>query len=129
MYSHVTIGVGDFDRAVAFYDQLLAPLGLTEIARHGDAVGYAATPDAPPQFWITRPFDGGAASPGNGGMVAFLAADREAVRTIHAIALAGGGSCEGPPGLRPHYHADYYGAYMRDPDGNKLCVVCHASPG
>jgi lactoylglutathione lyase len=58
-------------------------------------------------------------------MTAFLAAHRATVDRCHALALAHGGRCEGPPGLRPHYHADYYGAYFRDPDGNKLCVVCH----
>ena len=58
-------------------------------------------------------------------MVAFLAKSRDQVRQVHALAIAGGGTCEGPPGLRPQYHAHYYGAYFRDPDGNKLCVACH----
>jgi putative acetyltransferase len=58
-------------------------------------------------------------------MIALLAASREAVAACHAVALANGGTCEGPPGLRPQYHPDYYGAYFRDPDGNKLCVCCH----
>jgi catechol 2,3-dioxygenase-like lactoylglutathione lyase family enzyme len=58
-------------------------------------------------------------------MVAFLAADRPAVRKAYAAALANGGVSEGAPGLRPEYHAHYYGAYFRDPDGNKLCVACH----
>jgi catechol 2,3-dioxygenase-like lactoylglutathione lyase family enzyme len=58
-------------------------------------------------------------------MVAFVARDRASVRKAHAIALRNGGSDEGAPGLRPEYHENYYGAYFRDPDGNKLCVVCH----
>jgi lactoylglutathione lyase len=58
-------------------------------------------------------------------MVAFAAKDREAVRRMHATALAQGGKCEGPPGLRPQYHANYYGAYFRDHGGNKFCVACH----
>jgi lactoylglutathione lyase len=58
-------------------------------------------------------------------MVAFLAASRQQVQDVHALALAHGGTCEGSPGLRPEYHAHYYGAYFRDPDGNKLCVACH----
>jgi lactoylglutathione lyase len=58
-------------------------------------------------------------------MTAFLAPDRAAVDAVHALALAHGGSDAGPPALRPEYHANYYGAYLRDPDGNKLCVVCH----
>ena len=75
---------------------------------------------------IAHPFDGGPASAGNGQMVALLAPSRAAVGRCHALALAHGGSCEGAPGLRPEYHADYYGAYFRDPDGNKLCVCRHA---
>jgi catechol 2,3-dioxygenase-like lactoylglutathione lyase family enzyme len=74
---------------------------------------------------IGRPFDRQPASPGNGQMIALLAPDRAAVDHCHEAALARGGRSEGAPGLRPHYHADYYGAYFRDPDGNKLCVCCH----
>ena len=62
---------------------------------------------------------------GNGVTVAFDAPSRAAVDAFHAAALAAGGSDEGPPGIREHYHPNYYGAYVRDPDGNKLCVVCH----
>ena len=125
MFSHVTIGTNAPGRALVFYDRLLIPLGLARIAQHGDAVGYAAAEDASPQLWIMPSFDGGPASPGNGAMVAFQATNRDTVRLLHGIALANGGSCEGPPGLRLHYHPDYFGAYLRDPDGNKLCVVCH----
>jgi catechol 2,3-dioxygenase-like lactoylglutathione lyase family enzyme len=64
-------------------------------------------------------------SVGNGQMIALLAANRASVDRVHASALANGGSCDGPPGLRPHYHPNYYGAYFRDPEGNKLCVCCH----
>ena len=62
---------------------------------------------------------------GNGVTVAFEAPDRASVDRFHAAGLAQGGTDEGAPGLRPHYHPDYYGAYLRDPDGNKLCCVCH----
>jgi lactoylglutathione lyase len=61
-------------------------------------------------------------------MVAFLASSRAVVDQAHAVALASGGTSEGAPGLRPEYHAHYYGAYFRDTEGNKLCVVCHAAP-
>jgi catechol 2,3-dioxygenase-like lactoylglutathione lyase family enzyme len=74
---------------------------------------------------IGKPFDGQAPQPGNGHMVAWLADSRERVDQVHAAALAHGGVCEGAPGLRPEYHAHYYGAYFRDPDGNKLAVACH----
>lgn len=74
---------------------------------------------------IARPFNGEVPHPGNGLMVAFMAATRSQVDAAHALALSLGGQCEGRPGLRPEYHANYYGAYFRDPDGNKLCVASH----
>lgn len=83
---------------------------------------------AAPLLLIGAPYDGQAASPGNGNMVALLAPTREAVDRAHAVALANGGTCDGP-GLRLNYHPDYYGAYFRDPDGNKICVCCHHKPG
>lgn len=127
MFSHATLGTNDFPRALAFYDALLAPLGLGRF--HTDEAqgqaGYAANPEASPQFWLMRPIDGRPAIPGNGTTLAFEAPDRATVRAVHAAGLAQGATEEGSPGLRPHYHADYYGAYLRDPDGNKLCCVCH----
>ncbi len=91
--------------------------------------GWQSSPDPRPLFVIGKPFDGKAHQPGNGQMTAFLAKDRATVDRAHAVALAHGGACEGPPGLRPGYHPDYYGAYFRDPDGNKLCVACHRPQG
>jgi catechol 2,3-dioxygenase-like lactoylglutathione lyase family enzyme len=82
-----------------------------------------------PLFVILRPFDGQPASPGNGTMAAFEAASRNIFDKAHAHALAHGGTDEGAPGLRPQYHPYYYGAYFRDPDGNKLWVVCHDPAG
>lgn len=85
------------------------------------------TGDQPrPLFIITRPFDELPASAGNGNMVAFAATNRETVDRAYRVALESGGKCEGPPALRPHYHQDYYGAYFRDSEGNKICVVCHS---
>jgi len=131
VFSHVTVGTADIARAVAFYDAVLAPLGLarqeTDLA-HGLA-GYAAAPETTPQFWVLRPIDGGPPSVGNGVTLAFEAPDRATVDAVHAAILAAGGRDEGGPGLRPHYHADYYGAYARDLDGHKICVVCHRPPG
>ena len=127
MLSHVFIGVNDFDRAVAFYSPVLERLGLvprfTEPARPW--AGWQTPGVARPLFLIGRPFDGQPAAPGNGAMNALLAADHATVDAVHALALQHGGRCEGPPGLRPEYHASYYGAYFRDPEGNKLCVCCH----
>ncbi|WP_439598176.1 VOC family protein [Falsiroseomonas sp.] len=125
MFSHATLGTNDFARARAFYDALLGPLGLTRFHTAEGEAGYAANPESSPQFWLMRPIDGRPASPGNGVTLAFEAPDRATVRAFHATGLAQGGREEGAPGLRPHYHPDFYGAYLRDPDGNKLCCVCH----
>ena len=127
MFSHVTLGTNDAARAVAFYDPLLALLGLKRQESDLDKgyASYAAAPEVTPQFWITAPLDRQPATVGNGMTIAFEAPDRATVDRFHAAALAHGGRDEGPPGLRPHYHPDYYGAYLRDPDGNKLCCVCH----
>lgn len=124
-FSHVTVGTNDIARAKEFYDAVLATLGCTRTYDHKEYVGYGQGPDGESAFWVLPPFDGAAATVGNGTHIALNAATRAAVDAFHAAALAHGGSDEGKPGLRPHYHADYYGAYVRDPDGNKLQAVCH----
>ena len=78
-----------------------------------------------PLFLVGRPFDGNDPSPGNGQMVALLARDRSSVDRTYEWALAHGATDDGAPGLRPHYHPDYYGAYFHDPDRNKICICCH----
>lgn len=130
MFSHVFIGVSDFDRALAFYDPLMAALGIEPRFRDRSRpwAGWQSDPGPRPLFLIGKPYDGLPPQQGNGHMVAFLAASRPIVDQAFAIALACGGISEGAPGLRPEYHESYYGAYFRDPDRNKLCVVCH-SPG
>ena len=128
MYSHVTVGSSNMNRSMRFYDAVLAPLGIVRRNTHRTAIGYAL-PDRAGNtpFWVLRPHDGKEAAPGNGAMVAFEAVTRAAVDAFHAAALAAGATDEGPPGLRTHYHPNYYGAYVRDPDGNKLCAVCHGA--
>lgn len=131
MLSHVTIGTADLERAKAFYDAVVGTLGIGCIAHepeHGLA-GYATTPEATPQFYVVRPIDGRPAAVGNGQTFAFEATDRATVRRFHETAIARGGTCEGPPGLRPHYHPDFYGAYLRDLDGHKIACVCHLPEG
>jgi catechol 2,3-dioxygenase-like lactoylglutathione lyase family enzyme len=129
VFSHIYIATRDFDRALAFYRPLLTLLGVAE--RFCDAsncwAGWQSTPGPRPLLVLGKPFDGEHA-PGNGQMVALLAASLALVDQAHALALAQGGRCEGPPGLRPQYHPNYYGAYFRDTDGNKLCVACHDAP-
>lgn len=130
VFSHVTVGSADIARATAFYDAVLAPLGLERIKTFKIAIGYApkgfAGINAP--FWVLRPYDRKTASAGNGVTVAFATPNRQAVDAFHAAALSNGGTSEGAPGIREHYHPNYYGAYVRDPEGNKLCAVCHAPP-
>ncbi|MCO4880863.1 VOC family protein [Paraburkholderia caribensis] len=127
MLSHVFIGVNDFERAFAFYSAVLAELRLALKFREEDRpwAGWMKPGVARPLFLVGKPFDGAPAVAGNGQMIALLAADRATVDRAHATALAHGAACEGPPGLRPEYHANYYGAYFRDLEGNKFCVCCH----
>ena len=128
MFSHIFIGVNDFDRALAFYAPLMSCLGLEMrfCERSRPWAGWQSPGVARPLFLIGKPYDERPHHRGNGQMAAFLAETRQVVNSAHAIALAHGGVSEGEPGLRPEYHANYYGAYFRDPDGNKLCVACHA---
>jgi lactoylglutathione lyase len=129
MLSHIFIGVHDFERALAFYTPLMAALGhLPRFCdRNRPWAGWQGA-DAPrPLLLIGTPHDGLAHDPGNGQMTALLAGSRAMVDAVHAVALAHGGRCEGGPGLRPEYHPNYYGAYFRDTEGNKLCVACHES--
>ncbi|QPM91094.1 VOC family protein [Pseudooceanicola algae] len=125
MLSHVTIAISDFDRARAFYQPLLLRLGLQESwFLPGEEAAWRAPGQPRPLFFLARPYEGEPA-PGNGPMIGFLAPDRGAVRDTHHMALATGATDLGAPGLRPRYHPNYYGAYFRDPDGNKICIVCH----
>ena len=130
MFSHITVGARDLERAGRFYDAVLFPLGLQRRAVQPDggpaALCWVAPPAALPRFYVYSPFNGGPATAGNGAMVAFVAPSPDAVDAAHAAGLARGGSDEGPPGPRPHYGDGYYGAYLRDPDGNKVHVVHRA---
>jgi catechol 2,3-dioxygenase-like lactoylglutathione lyase family enzyme len=129
MFSYVSLGTNDLARGQAFYDAVLAPLGHARVADADDGRSSTWGLDDPgPHLWLTQPYDGNAASVGNGVMVSFLAASRDAVDAFHAAAMAHGGADEGAPGLRPHYGPHFYAAYVRDPDGNKINAVCYA-PG
>ena len=124
MIGYVTVGTNDLERAARFYDPIAAELGVGRMMDFDSFIAWGAM-DGAPGIAATKPFDGNEASVGNGTMVALQAKDRDQVRRLYDIALANGGSDEGAPGLRPHYHPNYYGAYVRDPDGNKLQAVCH----
>jgi len=115
--SNVSIGTNDFNRAVAFYDRVLAALGCRQVMAHPGAVGYGR---AYPEFWVQTPIDGQPAVAGNGTHFGFLATSKEEVRAFYAAALAAGARDEGQPGPRPHYGEPYYGCFVRDPDGHKI---------
>lgn len=127
MFSHVFIGVTDFDKALSLYRDVLGCLGIEErfcdVARPW--AGWQSEGAARPLFLIGAPFNQESHDSGNGQMVAFLASNRALVRRAYEVALQHGCKSEGAPGLRPQYHRDYYGAYFRDLDGNKICIVCH----
>ena len=127
MISHVFVGVTDFERAMDFYRPLMAALELPERFCEPDRpwAAWQSAAQVRPLFIIGHPYNEQAHQAGNGQMVALSAKSRAQVDAAYQAALAHGGTDEGVPGLRPHYHAQYYGAYVRDPDGNKLCVVCH----
>jgi catechol 2,3-dioxygenase-like lactoylglutathione lyase family enzyme len=120
-FDHMGFSVGDFDKSIAFYDRALAPLGvaLRETYEYpgGKVAGYGKDW---PVFWLNT----GTALVGR-VHVAFSAANRAEVDAFHAAAIAVGGIDNGKPGLRPEYHADYYGAYVLDPDGHNIEAVCH----
>ena len=116
MLDHVSIGVSDIERSKAFYDQALKPLGIERLYAE-DGFGYGQ--DRKAFFWI-----GLREASQTGSHVAFATEDRETVDRFHQAALAAGGRDNGKPGLRPHYHEDYYGAFVLDPDGHNIEAVC-----
>src|SRR5271168_2297987 len=122
MLDHVTFGVSDIRRSQAFYDQTLRPLGIERLHVEDDCAGYGANDKA--FFWIGLK---GVAPTGAqpSGHVAFTAPDRETVDRFYEAALAAGGRDNGAPGLRPHYHENYYGAFVLDPDSHNIEAVCH----
>jgi len=123
MLDHIGFGVSDYIRSKSFYEKALAPLGIgivmevtpEQTADH-HAVGFGK--DAKPFFWFAR----GAVARMH---VAFAAASRAEVDAFHRAALAAGGTDNGAPGLRAHYHPNYYGAFVLDPDGHNIEAVCH----
>jgi catechol 2,3-dioxygenase-like lactoylglutathione lyase family enzyme len=126
MLHHISVGVADVSRAAAFYDAVLATLGYKRVM---EVLPYAVAYGAQgPQFWIGLPANQAAPSCGNGVHVAFAARSREAIAEFHRAALGAGGSDEGGAGPRPDYGPDYYGAFVRDPDGNKLEAVLTPEP-
>ena len=121
MIGYVTIGALDVEAATPFYDAVLGAIGYERQFLDGGWAGYGAKGGEADTF-LCPPFDGQAARPGNGIMIAFKAPSVEAVQAAHQAALENGGVDEGAPGPRPPESTSFYGAYMRDPTGNKIAV-------
>ncbi len=124
MIHHVSVGTNDVARARAFYDPLMSLLGFRVLKASAHSVHYGASDIV---FSLETPADGRPASAGNGVHIAFQAPDRETVRRFHQTAIANGGRDEGAPGIRAQYNANYYGAFVRDPDGNKIEAVTYTA--
>ncbi|GAB3255446.1 VOC family protein [Chitinimonas naiadis] len=126
MLDHLGVTITDMDRAKAFYNTALAPLGITllmEVTKdqtgHEAHAGFGA--NGKPFFWV-----GSGSQASSGVHVAFTASSRAVVDAFYQAAIAAGGTDNGAPGLRPHYHPNYYGAFVRDPDGHNIEAVCHS---
>jgi catechol 2,3-dioxygenase-like lactoylglutathione lyase family enzyme len=117
MLDHVSLKTADFAKARAFYEKALAPLGYKVLMEFDQAIGMGGKDF--PDFWV------GGGERTRRAHVAFVADDRKAVDAFHAAALEAGGRDNGAPGLRPHYHAQYYGAFVLDLDDNNIEAVCH----
>lgn len=124
IFTHIVVGTNNIDKAAAFFDATLAPLGIKRFS-FGDSAKLTGPlmygVDAP-ALMVTLPRDGQAASHANGGTIGFVATSTDMVDAFHAAALANGGSCDGEPGPRPNAGPSAYGAYVRDAVGNKFCA-------
>jgi catechol 2,3-dioxygenase-like lactoylglutathione lyase family enzyme len=121
IFTHVCVGTNDLDKANKFYGAALAPLGVSNLGQMSPtATLYGA---GSPEFLVGKPGNGLPSTYANGGTIGFAAPTREAVRQFHAAGLANGGKDEGAPGPRA-FTPTAYAAYLRDPDGNKICAYC-----
>ncbi len=116
--SHVSLGTNQLNKALAFYDKVLATVGAKRILDVPNVgVGYGKLY---PEFWVQIPFDEKVANVGNGVHFSFFGTSETMVKEFYKVALECGGSCDGEPGPRPHYGPEYYGCFVRDLDGNKI---------
>lgn len=120
---HIGLQVSDYDKLTAFYEKALAPLGISIIMRIPEEAGVKGAgfgADGKPDFWVS---EGGCTTPHL--HLCFVAKNRAAVDAFYAAAMAAGGTDNGPPGIRAHYHPNYYGAFVLDPDGHNIEACCH----
>jgi catechol 2,3-dioxygenase-like lactoylglutathione lyase family enzyme len=120
MFDHVGLNVSDYARSRAFYEQALAPLGLGVVMASDEWKGAGFGPEGKPMFWVVERDPVGGVT-----HVAFACDDHATVDAFYEAAIAAGGTDNGPPGIREHYHPTYYGAFVLDPDGNNIEAVCH----
>jgi catechol 2,3-dioxygenase-like lactoylglutathione lyase family enzyme len=121
---HVSLGTNDLKRSKRFYDAVLPIVGITRMAEDEGGLGYGSGTF---HFSVQVPIDGKPASVGNGTHVAFAVEDRSMIDRFYSTALEHGGSDDGAPGVRPAYDDNYYGAFVRDPDGHKIEVVTYSA--
>ena len=119
MIDHIGLIVSDYSRSKSFFEEAFAPLGYSLLMEHGISGGGFGQ-GGKPDFWIKQGESGG------GVHVALASLDRKTVDAFYEAAMSAGGTCNGAPGPRPEYHPSYYGAFVLDPDGNNIEVVCHA---
>ena len=124
MIGYVTIGAKSTEASGKFYDAFFGAFGYERKFADGGWIGYGAKGSDSHGVYVCPPANGEAATFGNGSMLAFPAKTHDEVKAAHAAGLAAGGSDEGKPGYRPPEKTEFYGAYLRDPTGNKLCVYC-----
>ena len=127
MIGYVTLGTSDLERGAKFYDAIFKELGAGRMMEMDTFIAWG-DPNGAPGIGLTKPFNGEAPSVGNGVMVALQAKDKDQVQRLYDIALANGGTCEGPVGPRGEVPG-FYAGYFRDPDGNKLNAFIMEMPG
>lgn len=126
MFAYAMLGTNDLERAIQFYEPLMVLLGQPRCWTGENGVSWGSLDDySLPGFCISKPFNGGTASTGNGVMLALRAPTKELVDQLYSTAIGAGGTCEGQPGLRPQNGPGFYYGYVRDPDGNKLAFACY----
>ena len=126
MIDHVSVAVSDLAAAARFYETILAPLGYSKLEDRPATVGFGKRYA---EFWINLRSSALPPAPSSGAHVALRAVSTAAVDGFHAAALAAGGTCDGPPGLRPQHGDSYYAAFIRDPDGNRIEAVTFPGGG
>lgn len=124
IFTHVVVGTNDLEKSKSFYDAALGAIGLKYIGPMGENAAMYGKDG--PEFMITKPANGKAATHANGGTIGFAAPSRAAVHAFHKMGIEAGGVDEGKPGPRT-FTPTAYAAYLRDPDGNKICAYCFAA--